>query len=122
MTTSGTTLVYARPSLPIGTLPRPSRVEDSSVRALNLKVATANSGLPNVAPLPVNARDVRYTNDPEILRMSKAEYIAAIEALSGIWSNRDDISNDWVDEIRSEWDKRVDVLYGSSNSADNTSV
>ena len=111
MTTSGTTLVYARPSLPLGSFARPSRVRDSSVRVLNLRVAIANSGLPNVSLLPTNVRDIRYTDNPELLRMSKPDYIAAIAALSGIWSDRNDISDNWVDEIRSEWDKRIDDLY-----------
>ncbi len=54
--------------------------------------------------------------------MSDEEYLAALGALGGIWADRDDISDNWLEEIRDEWDKRLDGLYGNPNEAPDSSL
>jgi hypothetical protein len=84
---------------------------------MNRPIALASSGV--LTPIPDTHRTIRYTDDAEILAMGDEEYLAAIDALGGAWSNRDDISDHWLEEIRGEWDKRLGDLYGVSDTSSN---
>jgi len=53
-----------------------------------------------------------YEDDPEIAVMSKVELIAEVEALFGVWVEREDITDDWLTEIREGWDERLADIYG----------
>ncbi|HSW63407.1 MAG TPA: hypothetical protein VLH56_08865 [Dissulfurispiraceae bacterium] len=53
-----------------------------------------------------------YEDDPEIQAMTDKEIIAEARAAFGSWADRDDITDDWLDEIRAGWSSRLDELYG----------
>lgn len=50
--------------------------------------------------------------DPETAAMSDKEILAEVRAMFGAWADRDDIDDNWLDDIRSTWDDRLDGLYG----------
>ncbi|MEW6241347.1 MAG: hypothetical protein AB1564_11120, partial [Chloroflexota bacterium] len=81
ITSSGSTLSFVRPTVPIGALSRFRATAGSSTRDKNIAFV-ANSGTPKIGPYP-GRRTIRYTDDSEILAMSDKEYIEAINALGG---------------------------------------
>jgi hypothetical protein len=68
------------------------------------------SGKPEVAMVIIPR--VLYEDDPEIVAMTDEELAEAAAALFGSWAERDDIDDDWLDNLRSGWDERLKELYG----------
>ncbi len=58
---------------------------------------------------------VNYSEDPEILAMSEEEIRAEILAAFGAWADRDDITDDWLDDLRRGWSDRLDDLYSEQS-------
>ncbi len=56
---------------------------------------------------------VVYEDDPEIAAMSRKELKAALEAAFGAWADRDDINDEWLDNLSKGWSLRFDELYGN---------
>lgn len=52
--------------------------------------------------------------DPETAAMSLAELRKIALAAFGSWADRDDIGDDWLENIRSSWDDRLDELYNDT--------
>ncbi len=52
-----------------------------------------------------------YFEDPEILLMSEDEIKVAVLAAFGAWADREDITDDWLDDLRRGWSDRLDDLY-----------
>jgi hypothetical protein len=46
----------------------------------------------------------RYEPDPEIAAMSDEELLAEVKLLFGAWADRDDLDDNWRDEIWEGWD------------------
>ncbi len=52
-----------------------------------------------------------YSDDPEVAAMTRDELTQSILSLAGKWANRDDINDDWLDNVRASWDTRLnDVI------------
>lgn len=58
---------------------------------------------------------VYNSEDPEILAMSEEEIRAEVLAAFGAWADRDDITDDWLDDIRRGWSDRLDDLYSEQS-------
>lgn len=56
-------------------------------------------------------RFIDYSEDPEILAMSEEEIRAEVLAAFGAWADREDMTDDWLDELRRGWNDRLDELY-----------
>lgn len=52
--------------------------------------------------------------------MSSVELADEIRSLAGIWADREDMTDDWLDELRADmtagWAKRLEELYGDELS------
>jgi hypothetical protein len=57
-----------------------------------------------------------FEEDPDLAAMSDKELVAAAKSLYGAWAGREDIGDNWLEEMRaedaSEWDKRLAEIYG----------
>lgn len=58
-----------------------------------------------------------YDNDPEILALTDAQIKAEALAMNGAWVDRDDINDEWLDNLRSGWNERLDEVYGPNNES-----
>lgn len=58
--------------------------------------------------------------DAKIAAMSPDELADAIMSLAGSWSDREDITDNWLDELRADmtagWEERLKELYGDDLS------
>ena len=82
---------------------------------------STHSGAPSLPVLPSSAsirRTVRHSDDPKILTMSDKDYLAAISALGGAWTDTENMSDSWLEDIRNEWDKRLDYLNDTEPPTD----
>lgn len=52
----------------------------------------------------------RKSEAPEIPAISEEE-ISKILASFGAWADREDITDDWLDNLRSGWEQRLKELY-----------
>jgi hypothetical protein len=57
-----------------------------------------------------------FEDEPEIAPMSIDELRAAVEAAYGAWADREDITDDWLDNLRTGWNYRLEKLYGNQSS------
>jgi hypothetical protein len=57
-----------------------------------------------------------YEEDPEILAMSDKEIVSEARAAFGMWADRDDITDTWLDELRGGWENRLDDIYGPNET------
>jgi hypothetical protein len=78
--------------------------------------ASSDSGTVNINSSPDDSVSL-YTTDPEILALTRGELIAKISELGGKWAGREDINDDWLNDLRSNWDERLKRNYGSSSSS-----
>jgi hypothetical protein len=53
-----------------------------------------------------------FDNDPEIAALTDSELMADINALFGAWEDREEITDDWLENMRRGWDDRLTDLYG----------
>jgi hypothetical protein len=51
-------------------------------------------------------------DDPEIGAMTDEELVEAAETLFGSWADRDDIDDNWLENLHSGWEARLKELYG----------
>lgn len=66
---------------------------------------------PDMTDLPISDRNI-FEDDPEILAMTDEELTSAALSLFGSWADREDIGDDWLDEIRSHWHDHWEDRYG----------
>jgi hypothetical protein len=80
-----------------------------------IKTASADNNMTTFVKPPV-ANPGNFEDDPEIAAMSNAEIVAAAKALCGAWANRQDIDDNWVENMRNQWSdgwkERLADLYG----------
>lgn len=57
-----------------------------------------------------------YSSDPTIRALSREEIISEINAMFGKWENREDIGEDWLENIRRGWDTRLDDIFNSDRN------
>jgi hypothetical protein len=53
-----------------------------------------------------------FEEDPEIMALSDSEIKTEVVSMYGIWADRDDIGDDWLNNMRSGWSNRLEDLYG----------
>lgn len=80
-----------------------------------LLINSTDPKLSNMTPKP----RMLYEDDPEIAAMTDEELLSSVKAMFGAWADREDITDDWLGEIRRGWGKRIDKINGT-NSEDSS--
>lgn len=74
------------------------------------QIVTANDWF-FISPMPAKLRLIQY-EDSETAAMTDEEIKAEVLAMAGSWADRDDIDDNWLDDLRASWDDRLEELYG----------
>jgi len=74
-------------------------------------VSTRSGQLPGAIPMAETSADSEL--DPEIAAMSEEEIAVTVRSLFGAWADRDDFTEETLEEMRHSWDDRLDQLYGN---------
>jgi len=61
----------------------------------------------------------KWTFDQNLPALSDEEIKAEILAAFGAWANREDITDDWLEELRRGWVERLDEIYGNQSKNSN---
>lgn len=117
---SGTTHSFFSPNLrtPKMKIPKSSLGSNDLSR---ISTFLTHSGIPSLpvslSSAPVR-RTIRHSDDSKILTMSDKDYLAAISALGGAWADNENMSDSWLEDIRNEWDERLDYLNDTEPPTD----
>lgn len=99
----------------VSTAFRVAPIFNSTSLSLEIIGSSTNSGNIN-APNFRNQNWRNYSSDPVIRALSRAEIISEINAMFGKWNNREDIGDDWLENIRRGWDNRLDDIFNSNRN------
>jgi hypothetical protein len=64
--------------------------------------------------ITMTSKNSAIDDDPEIAGLTDNELMAEIDAAFGAWKDREDITDDWLDNMRHGWDDRLTDLYGQN--------
>ncbi len=56
-----------------------------------------------------------YEDDPEILALTEDELRAEVEAAFGSWADREDINDEWLEDLRRGWSVGLDELFNNNS-------
>lgn len=63
--------------------------------------------------MPTKATTIIFEEDAAIATMSEKAIEAEVLAMFGSWADRDDITDNYLDDLRGGWGTRLDELYGN---------
>jgi hypothetical protein len=85
---------------------------DASATIKPIVYWSGTSSMPNI--ITMTSKNSAIDDDPEIAGLTDNELMAEIEAAFGAWKDREDITDDWLDNMRHGWDDRLTDLYGQN--------